>query len=177
MKNLYDILNVKHMATDKEITLAYRQLALKFHPDRTNITLKSYYEERFKDITFAYEILNDKEKRKRYDKYGVTDDTIVIDESIEVLKKFNSDFKEDFHDEKQENFCKALDRKGSEVKCVICEGSGVHVYEEGFFLSTEPCRACKGLGYIVIKPKRKGFFGSFVEDFSRTRDLNKPMSV
>lgn len=48
---------------------AYRKLALKWHPDR-NKDNKKVAEEKFKDISQAYEVLSDKEKRKMYDMYG-----------------------------------------------------------------------------------------------------------
>jgi len=67
-KNYYDILGVKKDVSDKEIRAAYRRLARKHHPD-VNPGDKSA-EARFKDINAAYEVLSDKEKRKRYDKYG-----------------------------------------------------------------------------------------------------------
>jgi len=67
-KNFYDILGVKKDATDKDIKQAYRRLARKHHPD-VNPGDKSA-EAKFKEINAAYEILSDKEKRQKYDKYG-----------------------------------------------------------------------------------------------------------
>jgi molecular chaperone DnaJ len=67
-KNYYDILGVKKDATDKDIKQAYRRLARKYHPD-VNPGDKSA-EARFKEINAAYEVLADKEKRQKYDKYG-----------------------------------------------------------------------------------------------------------
>ena len=67
-KNYYDILGVKKNATEKEIKQAYRRLARKYHPD-VNAGDKSA-EAKFKEINEAYEILSDKDKRPKYDKYG-----------------------------------------------------------------------------------------------------------
>jgi len=67
-KNLYDTLGIKKDATDKDIKQAYRRLARKHHPD-VNPGDKSA-EAKFKGINAAYEILSDKEKRQKYDKYG-----------------------------------------------------------------------------------------------------------
>ncbi len=67
-KNFYDILGVKKGASDKEIKQAYRRLARKYHPD-VNAGDKSA-EARFKEINAAYEVLSDKDNRKKYDKYG-----------------------------------------------------------------------------------------------------------
>jgi molecular chaperone DnaJ len=67
-KNYYDILGVRKDVSEKEIKQAYRRLARKYHPD-VNPGDKAA-EARFKEINAAYEVLSDKEKRQKYDKYG-----------------------------------------------------------------------------------------------------------
>jgi molecular chaperone DnaJ len=67
-KNYYDILGVKKDATEKEIKQAYRRLARKYHPD-VNPGDKSA-EAKFKEINEAHEVLSDKNKRQKYDRYG-----------------------------------------------------------------------------------------------------------
>ena len=61
----YETLGLKATATDKEITSAYRKLAKEFHPDLN--PGNSTAEERFKNISAAYSLLGDKEKRARFD--------------------------------------------------------------------------------------------------------------
>ena len=71
-KDFYDILGVTKNASKKDIKKAYRKLALKYHPDRakeSNIEPK-IAEEKFKEISEAYAILSDDEKRRTYDMYG-----------------------------------------------------------------------------------------------------------
>ena len=63
--NYYEILDVSRVATYEEIKAKYRKLALKYHPDRNPDNKKA--EEMFKKISEAYEILGDKEKRKKND--------------------------------------------------------------------------------------------------------------
>jgi len=67
-KDYYKILGVKRDAGEKEIKQAFRKLARQHHPD-VNPGDKSA-EARFKEISEAYEVLSDKEKRQKYDKYG-----------------------------------------------------------------------------------------------------------
>ena len=67
-KNYYDLLGLKKDSSDKEIKQAYRRLARKYHPD-VNPGNKAA-EAKFKEMNAAYEVLSDKEKRQKYDKYG-----------------------------------------------------------------------------------------------------------
>ena len=68
-RDYYDCLGVKKTATEKELKSAYRKLAKKYHPD-TNPGDKQA-EQRFKEITEAYNVLSDTEKRKLYDQFGM----------------------------------------------------------------------------------------------------------
>ncbi len=67
-KDYYEILGVKRDASPEEIKKAYRQLAMKYHPDRNPGDRKA--EERFKEIGTAYEVLSDPKKRDLYDRRG-----------------------------------------------------------------------------------------------------------
>lgn len=72
---LYDILGVKTNASDEEIKKSFRKLAIKWHPDKwVNGTAeeKVIAEEKFKEISEAYAILGDANKRQQYDQFGMS---------------------------------------------------------------------------------------------------------
>ncbi len=79
----YELLSVSRNATPEELKKAYRKLALKYHPDRAASValekgmkdlekeeLAKAYEETFKPIATAYDVLSDPKKREQYDRYG-----------------------------------------------------------------------------------------------------------
>jgi molecular chaperone DnaJ len=68
-RDYYEVLGVERQAGEDDIKKAYRQLARQYHPDVTKEDPK-VAEERFKEISEAYEVLMDKQKRDLYDKYG-----------------------------------------------------------------------------------------------------------
>jgi len=61
-KDYYQTLGVSSTATDKELTRAYRKLAKQYHPDANPAS-----EDKFKEISAAYDVLGDAAKRKEYD--------------------------------------------------------------------------------------------------------------
>ncbi|WP_123104301.1 molecular chaperone DnaJ [Acidithiobacillus sulfuriphilus] len=67
-RDYYEILEITRTASDEEIKKSYRRLAMRYHPDRNNGDAEA--EERFKEISEAYEVLADAEKRQAYDQFG-----------------------------------------------------------------------------------------------------------
>lgn len=69
-RDYYEILGVNKGASLEEIKKAYRGLALQYHPDRVPQEKKKEAEEKFKEISEAYAVLSDSQKRSLYDQYG-----------------------------------------------------------------------------------------------------------
>jgi len=69
-RDYYEILGVKKSASLEEIKKAYRDMALRYHPDRVPPQQKKEAEEKFKEISEAYAVLSDSQKRALYDQYG-----------------------------------------------------------------------------------------------------------
>ena len=67
MSEFYALLGISREASDTEIKKAYRKLAMEYHPDRNS---SPQAEAKFKEITEAYEVLRDPQKRATYDRYG-----------------------------------------------------------------------------------------------------------
>src|SRR5260221_12641622 len=68
MADFYLTLGVERDASDDDIKRSYRKLAMAYHPDRNGGAKEA--EEKFKEITEAYDVLRDPQKRATYDRYG-----------------------------------------------------------------------------------------------------------
>jgi molecular chaperone DnaJ len=167
--DFYSILGVSKTASQEEIKKAYRELALKYHPDRNS---GKDAEEKFKKINEAYAVLSNEEKRKQYDAYGperfnqqYTEDDIFRGFNINDIFKdmgFNIDFGNGRFSYNSENgrgndiiyrmrlsfmeSAKGAD-KSIEVKhiakCARCSGSGG---EPGS--KVIKCNVCRGSGSV-----------------------------
>ena len=104
-KDLYEILGVSRNASDQEIKRAYRKLALRYHPDKQGNKSdkeKKEAEEKFKEVSWAYSILSNEEKKRNYDQYGITDDQQMSGAGFDpsdIFKHFMGGFGDMFGDD------------------------------------------------------------------------------
>ncbi|CAF0920503.1 unnamed protein product [Didymodactylos carnosus] len=73
-KDYYEVLGIPKSSTAKEIKKAYYQLAKQYHPDTTKNTQDPNIPKKFQEVSEAYEVLSDENKRKQYDMYGMGSD-------------------------------------------------------------------------------------------------------
>ena len=152
-KNYYDILGVADDATDLQLKKAYRKLAIKNHPDKNPGN-----EDKFREVTEAYDTLKDLEKREKYDKKipkrkenkrknirkgADLKVTIRVDREDLLFQR------KKLINIKRKGFCPTCDGTGSAQKeykeCRLCGGSGL----QGFALvmgSKKRCLHCDGTG-------------------------------
>src|SRR5271157_2255245 len=94
-RDYYEVLGVERKAGDQEIKSAYRKLALQHHPDR-NPDAKEAAEEKFKEITEAYSVLADGDKRAAYDRFGFAGVSSSAASSPDFSSSIFSDFEDIF---------------------------------------------------------------------------------
>ena len=187
MKNPYKILGVEKNASQKEIKKAYRDLAKKHHPDTAD---KSESDDRFKEISSAYSILSDPEKRKNFDQFGNPagqprgfHGSTQSSNASDFFKNFGRNFDDMFSGQKQQ----PQPQKGSDIRaqivvsleqaesggdvgldydytkrCEPCEGKGAPTK-----LGRKLCEDCHGSGNIT---HQQGFF-AFMSTCSKCRGL------
>lgn len=186
-KDYYEVLGVSKTASQEEIKEAYRRLARKYHPDM-NPDNREEARERFKEISEAYEVLSDPEKRRLYDMYGhegvsqhfgpqgfTWEHFSHFDDLEEILGDFfGRGFFEEFF-----GFRKPRKKReiGGNIRVRISlslEEIAEGVKKEILLERWEKCNACDGEGGEVVrcpvcggtgemKKVSRSFFGQFVQ--------------
>ncbi|KAK7975578.1 hypothetical protein PG989_014041 [Apiospora arundinis] len=108
----YEVLVLERSATADQVKSAYRKLALKHHPDKATDETKQEATEKFQQIAFAYAVLSDPARRKRYDETGSTSEAIVDAEGFSWTEFYSAQFKDAVSDDAIAKF--AAKYKGSD---------------------------------------------------------------
>jgi len=145
MSDYYNILNINRNATQKEIKKAYRKLAVIWHPDKNK---SPEAESKFKEINEAYAVLNDANKKLKYDRFGKAgiNPANKRRSAYQIRKKgppLRSNIKITFA-EMMCGLTKKLEVKRN-VKCSKCIGSGLKPA-----CSSTSCTKCKGIGHQIF---------------------------
>jgi molecular chaperone DnaJ len=158
----YEVLGVDRNATATEIKAAYRKLALAYHPDRNPGDTGA--EEKFKELSLAYAVLGDDEKRTHYDRFGSAGSDLPFGAEADlstVTDFFDAVFGDLFGTGRKRvagqdlrytlelDFVEAALGCEKEIRftrtsdCGACRGTGA----EGGAVGLEPCARCEGKGF------------------------------
>ncbi|KAK1634365.1 hypothetical protein BDP81DRAFT_324546 [Colletotrichum phormii] len=108
----YEILGLEREATPDQVKSAYRKAALKNHPDKVSDDQRDEAKEKFQEIAFAYAILSDPARRKRYDTTGSTSESIIDSEGFNWSDYYREQFQDAISAEAIEKFAEKY--KGSD---------------------------------------------------------------
>ena len=154
---LYDLLNVSPTASESEIKKAYRKAALKFHPDKNK---DPGAEEKFKEISMAWDILSNPEKKNTYDNFGLEavkgQQQMGGAPDINPMNIFESMFGSGYGanmfgglNPRREQVLKTQDR----IETMDVSLSDIYNQKKSFFIFSKKkiCNECSGIGAVNKK--------------------------
>lgn len=204
-KDPYRVLGVDPKATQEEITKAYRVLALKWHPDKNPTNLKEA-EEKFKEISEAFELIGNPNKRKNYDFYSTQPfPSFSFRSRNSVDDVFNNIFSQVFGDQKtnstkvrvkislkecykgcsksvkveKHKFCEGCKGTGSTSweSCEKCSGKGFVFTNNGQLRVQMSCSNCNGKGSISSKNCKECSGKGYLIDSVKDLDVKIPPGI
>ena len=149
----YEVLGVERNASERDIALAYRKLAIKFHPDSNPNNEEAT--EKFKEAAEAYEVLSDAEKRSRYDQYGHAGVSGAggggagFGDVEDIFDAFGDLFGGAFGDFFGGGRRRTRKRRGANLKAEVTldlEEAAAGVTKEVHFKRSKACQTCEGSG-------------------------------
>lgn len=147
-RDYYEVLGVKREASDKEIAVAYRKLAVKYHPDANPGDAEAVL--KFKEAAEAYEVLSDGDKRARYDRFGhqgVEQFGQQFGDVNDIFEAFGDIFSEMFGGAQRRGGRRV--RKGADVRCDVSltlEEAATGVTRSVDLTRSKACETCHGSG-------------------------------
>ncbi|KAG9251479.1 DnaJ domain-containing protein [Emericellopsis atlantica] len=174
----YEVLDLEKTASEDQIKRAYRKAALKHHPDKApaNHPKKlAAANKAFQEVAFAYAILSDPKRRKRYDETGSTSDSILDSEGFNWSDFYRNAFEDAVSADAIEKF--RAEYKGSEEEkddllhyFELCEGDMRHVYEHVMLSDmTEDEDRFRVIIDEAIAKREVPAFGSYHKESERQR--------
>lgn len=151
-KNLYEVLGVDKNVSESDLKKAYKKLAMKNHPD------KGGNEEKFKEISEAYSILSDPDKRKKYDMFGTYDENAMqMPDMNDIFQNifgngaasfFGQGNQQQQQQQQKKGKNKVVDLKVS-LEEVYCGKAIPYRLIKKRFVNCKKCPNCDGKGKIV----------------------------
>ncbi|KAK4111322.1 DnaJ-domain-containing protein [Canariomyces notabilis] len=108
----YEILNIERTASPEQIKSAYRKAALKTHPDKVPSDRQDEAKTKFQQVAFAYAVLSDPARRKRYDETGSTAEAVVDADGFSWTDYYRAQYRDAISEEAIQQF--AAQYKGSD---------------------------------------------------------------
>jgi molecular chaperone DnaJ len=146
-RDYYEVLGVSRTASSDELRKAYRQLALKYHPDRNPGDTAA--EATFKEVNEAYSVLSDEQKRAVYDQYGHAGlEGRVGGDAGDIFSHFQDLFSE-FFGGSSPGRGRASQRRGADVRVqerLSLKDAVLGCKREVTIRAPAPCEACDGSG-------------------------------
>ncbi|KAF4965127.1 hypothetical protein FSARC_7044 [Fusarium sarcochroum] len=172
----YEVLELERTATADKIKQAYRKAALKNHPDKVPQDQKEAAHEKFQAIAFAYAILSDPARRKRYDETGSTSESIVDSEGFNWSDYYREQFKESVSGDAIEKFAKKYKGSDEEKGDVLdayedCEGDMDELYERVILSDVlEDDERFREIINKAIKSKKVSSFPTYTKETKKKRE-------
>ncbi|TWU77786.1 hypothetical protein ED733_008717 [Metarhizium rileyi] len=171
----YEVLDLDREATADQIKSAYRRAALKNHPDKVADGEKQEAHSRFQKIAFAYAILSDPARRKRYDTTGSTSDSIVDADGFNWSDYYREQFKDSISADAIKKF--AQEYKGSDeekddllIAYEECGGDMDRIYERVMLSdATEDDKRFRTILDEAIRKKDVPAFDSYTKESKKKR--------
>ncbi|CAG7554927.1 unnamed protein product [Fusarium equiseti] len=172
----YEVLSLERTATGDQIKQAYRKAALKNHPDKVPQDQKESAHEKFQAIAFAYAILSDPARRKRYDETGSTSESIVDSEGFNWSEYYREQFKESVSGDAIDKFAKKYKGSDEENGDVLdayedCEGDMDALYERVILSDVlEDDDRFRDIINRAIKSKKVPSFPAYTKETKKKRE-------
>ncbi|KAH7185446.1 DnaJ domain-containing protein [Fusarium flagelliforme] len=172
----YEVLSLERTATGDQIKQAYRKAALKNHPDKVPQDQKESAHEKFQAIAFAYAILSDPARRKRYDETGSTSESIVDSEGFNWSDYYREQFKESVSGDAIDKFAKKYKGSDEESGDVLdayedCEGDMDALYERVILSDVlEDDDRFRDIINRAIKSKKVPSFPAYTKETKKKRE-------
>ena len=146
MSNYYEILGVSKNATADEIKKAYRTLAFKYHPDRNPGNAEA--EEKFKQISVAYDVLGDEAKRRQYDMGSYSESAYNNAQSQQYQRQYQYTYSNPFGDENFWEWFNGAQRRSYNQQTQNTQGNYTHY---NYTQDTEPRSRGEHASTLVLK--------------------------